>query len=81
MFFPDYFRDRAKKCLTLARKIRDPRLAKTLADRAQILTRTAIEAEHALAMRDRTENLRPRTVLSRATLTGTFVCVARQSFC
>ena len=66
MFFPDYFIDRAKKCLTLAKRIRDPQLAKTFADRAQVLTRTAIEAERALALQDRTENLRPRTVLSKA---------------
>jgi hypothetical protein len=66
MFFPDYFKDRAKKWLELAKRIRDPALAQTFADRAQILTRTAMEAERALALQDRTENLRSRAVLSKA---------------
>jgi hypothetical protein len=66
MFFPDYFADRAKKCLALAKRIRDPAFAQTFADRAQILTRTAMEAERALALQDRTVNLRSRAVLSKA---------------
>jgi hypothetical protein len=66
MFFPDYFKDRAKKWLELAKRIRDPALAQTFADRAQILTRTAIEAERVLALQDRTENLTFRTDLSKA---------------
>src|SRR5258707_15070077 len=66
MFFPDYFMDRAKKCLALAKKIRNPALAETFAERARILTRTAVDAERVFGLQDRMENLRPRTVLSTA---------------
>jgi hypothetical protein len=36
-----YFVDRAKKCLALAKRVRNPVLAQTLAERARVLTRTA----------------------------------------
>jgi hypothetical protein len=58
--------DCAKRCHKLAKRIRDPAIAKTLSERAKLLTQTAIEAERALALLDRTGNLKPRVVLSKA---------------
>jgi hypothetical protein len=45
MLFPDYFRDRAKKCLELAKKMRKSQLAQTLSKRTKLWTQTAMEVE------------------------------------
>jgi len=65
MFFPDYFADRAKRWLHLAKRIGDPELAQTFADRARLLTRTAMEAERTMA-NGREERPIPRVLSSRA---------------
>jgi len=66
MFFPDYFIDRAKKCLELAKRIRDPKLSQTFADRARVLTQTAMEAERTLARANGADKPSPPVVLSQA---------------
>ena len=66
MLFPDYFKDRAKKCLELAKKMRNPKLAETLAERARLLTQTAMEAERSLARADGADKPRPSVVISQA---------------
>src|SRR5262249_37370357 len=58
MFFPDYFIDRAKKCLELAKSIRNPKLAETFAERAKLLKQTAMHAERGLALSNARENAR-----------------------
>ena len=62
MLFPDYFADRAKQCLGLAKRMRNLKLAETFAERARILTQTAIEAERSLG-RALTERFRIETAL------------------
>jgi hypothetical protein len=62
VFFPDYFVDRAKKCLDLARRMRNPKLAQAFADRARVLAQTAMEAGRTLARM----NPSPRVVSSKA---------------
>ena len=47
---PDYFADRAKQWVQLAKRIGDPELARTFADRARLLTQTAMEAELSLGL-------------------------------
>jgi len=58
MLFPDYFADRAKKCLELARKLRNPKLAQTFAERAKLLKQTAIHAERGMALWNERGNAR-----------------------
>ena len=67
MFSPDYFLDRAKRWLHLATRIGDPELAQRFADRARLLTRTAMETERTMALADRREERRiPRVLFSSA---------------
>jgi len=67
MWFPDILMDRAKKCLELAKRMRNPKLAQTFADRARVLTQTAVEAERALArLNNMEEESRSRVVVSKA---------------
>src|SRR5262245_55346407 len=49
MVFPDYFADRAKRWLHLAKQVGDPKLAQTVTERARLLTRTAMQAERTMA--------------------------------
>jgi len=49
MLFPDYFRDRVKNCLELARRMRNPQLAQTFSKRARLLMQTAVETERSLS--------------------------------
>jgi hypothetical protein len=49
LFFPDYFVDRARKCLDVAKRMRNPKLAQAFADRARVLAQTAMEAGRTLA--------------------------------
>src|SRR5262245_28810700 len=58
MFIPDYFADRAKKWLELARRIRDPELAERFAERARLLKQAAMHAERGLALSNGRENAR-----------------------
>jgi len=62
LLFPDYFADRAKQCLGLAKRMRNLKLAETFAERARILTQTAMEAERSLG-RALTERFRIETAL------------------
>jgi hypothetical protein len=67
VLLPDYVLDRAKKCLDLAKRMRNPKLAQAFADRARILAQTAIEAGRTLArMNGMEEEPRPRVVSSKA---------------
>jgi hypothetical protein len=66
MLFPDYFVDRAKKCLELAKRMRNPELAQTLAGRARFLTQTAMEAGRSLGRINGANKLSPPVVVSRA---------------
>jgi PAS domain S-box-containing protein len=50
MLFPDYFADRAKKCLDLAKRARNPELMETLTERARVLTQAAMEAGRSLRL-------------------------------
>jgi hypothetical protein len=69
--FPDYFADRAKRWLHLATRIGDPELARRFADRARLLTRTAMEAERTMALADRREERpTPPIVSSKAKTLG-----------
>jgi len=65
MFSPDYFIDRAKKCLEFAKRMRDPKLAETFAERARVLKQTAMEAERTLARANGGEG-RTLVVVSKA---------------
>ena len=67
VFFPVYFVDRAKKCLDLAKRMRNPKLAQAFADRARVLAQTAMEAARTLA---RMNGMRPRVVSSKAKALG-----------
>ena len=58
MFIPDYFLDRAKRWLELAKRIRDPELAERFAERAKLLKQTAMHAERGLALSNARENAR-----------------------
>src|SRR5262245_33973761 len=65
--FSDYFADRAKRWLHLAKRIGDPELARTFGNRARLLTRTAMEAERTMALTNgRGERPIPRVVSTRA---------------
>jgi len=67
MFSSDYFAGRAKRWLHLAKRIGDPELARTFGDRARLLTRTAMEAERAMALANgREERPIPRVLSSKA---------------
>jgi len=67
MGFPDYFADRAKRWLHLAKRIGDPELAQTFVDRARLLTRTAMEAERTMALANgKEERPIPRVLSSKA---------------
>jgi len=66
MFLPDYFRDRAKKCLELAKRIHNPKLAQTFAQRARLLMETAKEAERSLALSNGADKPSTSVVVSRA---------------
>ena len=55
MLFPGYFTDRAKKFLELAKRVRNPELAGTLARLARLLTQAAMEAERSLGLRFQVE--------------------------
>jgi len=70
MFFPDYFADRSKKCFELAKKIRNPKLAETFAERARVLKQTALEAERTLARAKDGDKPSPPVIVSRATTLG-----------
>ncbi len=50
MSFPDYFADHTKRWLNVAKRIGDPDFARTFADGARLLTRSAIEAGRAMAL-------------------------------
>ena len=50
MSFPDYFADHTKRWLHVAKRIGDPDFARTFADGARLLTRSAIEAGRAMAL-------------------------------
>ena len=50
MSFPDYFADRTKRWLHVAKRIGDPDFSRTFADGARLLTRAAIEAGRAMAL-------------------------------
>ena len=65
MFFPDYFIDRAKKCLELAKRMRNPKLAQTFAERARVLTQTAMEAERTMARANGADKS-PPVIISQA---------------
>ena len=58
MSFPDYFIDRAKKWLELARRVGDPELAEKFAQRAKLLKEAAMHAERGLALSNARENAR-----------------------
>jgi PAS domain S-box-containing protein len=62
MVFPDYFADRAKRWMDLAKRIGNPKLAQTFADRARVLTQTAMEAERSLGLA-LTERVQLKTAL------------------
>jgi hypothetical protein len=67
VYFPDYFVGRAKRCLDLAKRMRNPRLARAFADRARVLAQTAMEAGRTLARVNGMEKApRSRVVSSRA---------------
>ena len=67
MSFPDYFADRTKRWLHLAKRIGDPDFARTFADGARLLTRTAIEAGRAMVLANGSgERPTPRVLSSRA---------------
>jgi hypothetical protein len=70
MVFPDYFADRAKRWLQLAMRIGDPKLAQTFADRAKILTHTAVEGERWLGRISGADKPSPPVVVSRANTLG-----------
>jgi hypothetical protein len=71
VFFPDYFVDRAKKSLGLAKRMRNPKLAQAFADRARVLAQTAMEAGRKWAwMNGMEEEPRPRVVSSKAKALG-----------
>jgi len=71
LFFPDYFVDRAKKCLDLAKRMGNPKLAQAFADRVRVLAQTAMEAGRTLArMNGMEEGPRPRVVSSKAKALG-----------
>jgi hypothetical protein len=71
VFFPDYFVDRAKKSLDLAKRMPNPSLAHAFADRARVLAQTAMEAGRTLArMNGMEEEPRPRVVSSKARALG-----------
>jgi len=55
LLFPGYFTDRAKKFLELAKRVRNPELAGTLARLARLLTQAAMEAERSLGLRFQVE--------------------------
>src|SRR5262245_41356758 len=62
MVVPDYFADRAKRWMDLAKRIGDPKLARIFADRARVLTQTAMEAERSLGLA-LTERVQLKTAL------------------
>jgi hypothetical protein len=66
MLFPDYFTDRAKKWRDLAKRMRNPELAQTFADRARFLTQTAMEAGRSLGRINGANKLSPPVVVSQA---------------
>src|SRR5262245_18039388 len=59
---PDYFADRAKRWMDLAKRIGDPKLAQTFGERARVLTQTAMEAERLLGLA-LTERVQLKTAL------------------
>jgi hypothetical protein len=61
---PDYFADRTKRWLHVAKRIGDSDFARTFADGARLLTRSAIEAGRAMALAN--GRLPPRVLSSRA---------------
>jgi hypothetical protein len=70
MLFPDYFVDRAKKWRDLAKKMRNPELAQTFAERARLLTQTAMEAGRSLGRINGANKLSPPVVVSQAKTLG-----------
>ena len=67
MSFPDYFADRTKRWLHVAKRIGGPHFGWIFADGARLLTRTVIEAGRAMALANgRGERPTPRVLSSRA---------------
>jgi len=64
--FPDYLWDRAKQWIQRADKTRNPVIAQTMADRAKLLTRAAIDAERSLGLKDEFQDPRMRVIPSTA---------------
>ena len=64
-----YFIDRTRQCFELAKNIRNPAVARTLADRAAVLKRFAIGAEPTSGTAPR-----PSIVFSKAKSLGTLRC-------
>jgi len=58
--------DRAKKWTQRARKTRNPAIAETLIERAQLPTRAAMNAERSLALKDEFQDPRVRVTSSKA---------------
>ena len=65
--FPvDYFADRAKKCLDLAKRVRNRALAQTFIARSKALTQTAMKLGRAMARQNGIEKRDPHVVFSQA---------------
>jgi PAS domain S-box-containing protein len=62
MVVPDYFADRAKRWMDLAKRIGAPKLAQIFVDRARVLTQTAMEADRSLGLA-LTERVQLKTAL------------------
>lgn|SRR5499426_1776536 len=62
----DYFMERSKKMLDLAKRIRAPNLAETFANRARLLKQTAMEATRSMRLANRVDEPRPPIVVSLA---------------
>jgi hypothetical protein len=63
--FPEYFIDRAKRCWELAKSMRDPALAQTFVERANVLRSLAISGK-AAARNGQGGALRPSIVQPKA---------------
>jgi hypothetical protein len=66
VLLPDYLWDRAKQWIQRADKTRSTAIAETLADRAKLLTRAAIDAERSLGLKDEFQDPRMRVIASTA---------------